>query len=198
MQAMRLNMSQYLVGVLLYGLLTGSAPSVEPAAGDSDTLDALERRLEMAQHEQLLRLRKAYPDRLAEFSSDGCSGGLSAGWSYLVSVIPTAGETHGDYPPWEACCIDHDRRYHIGGGKTADAPQSFDARKQADLALRSCVLATGQRRAPELTEAYGLSAEQIQALYLSIAALMYRAVRIGGVPCSGLPWRWGYGWPDCQ
>ena len=34
-------------------------------------------------------------------------------------------------------------------------------------------------------------------LYAAIAELMYRAVRIGGIPCSGLPWRWGYGWPEC-
>ena len=32
----------------------------------------------------------------------------------------------------------------------------------------------------------------------AIADLMYRAVRIGGVPCTGLPWPWDYGWPECD
>ena len=32
----------------------------------------------------------------------------------------------------------------------------------------------------------------------AVASLMYRAVRLGGIPCSGLPWRWGYGWPECD
>ena len=35
-------------------------------------------------------------------------------------------------------------------------------------------------------------------VYEVIGDLMYRAVRIGGIPCSGLPWRWGYGWPECD
>jgi hypothetical protein len=35
-------------------------------------------------------------------------------------------------------------------------------------------------------------------IYQGIADLMYRAVRLGGIPCSGLPWRWGYGWPACD
>ena len=30
------------------------------------------------------------------------------------------------------------------------------------------------------------------------ADMMYRAVRIGGGPCTGLPWRWGNGWPGCN
>ena len=49
-----------------------------------------------------------------------------------------------------------------------------------------------------LNDEYGLSVDQVEVLYDSIAGLMYRAVRIGGVPCSGLPWRWGYGWPACE
>ena len=45
---------------------------------------------------------------------------------------------------------------------------------------------------------YGLSAGMVDLLYAGIAGAMYRAVRLGGVPCSALPWRWGYGWPECK
>jgi hypothetical protein len=38
---------------------------------------------------------------------------------------------------------------------------------------------------------------ELAAAYDVIAGLVYRAVRAGGVPCSTLPWRWGYGWPKC-
>jgi hypothetical protein len=31
-----------------------------------------------------------------------------------------------------------------------------------------------------------------------IGDLMYFAVRAGGKPCSPFPWRWGYGWPNCE
>ena len=37
----------------------------------------------------------------------------------------------------------------------------------------------------------------VETLYAANAELMYSAVRIGGIPCSALPWRWGYGWPEC-
>ena len=44
---------------------------------------------------------------------------------------------------------------------------------------------------------YDVSAGTGETLYAAIAELMYSAVRIGGIPCSTLPWRWGYGWPEC-
>ena len=34
--------------------------------------------------------------------------------------------------------------------------------------------------------------------YEAISELMYRAVRIGGIPCTNQPWRWGYGWQQCR
>ena len=72
------------------------------------------------------------------------------------------------------------------------------ARKAADLALKACVLEAGVERTQEIVDEYGLSAEQVGTIYEAVAELMYRTVRVGGVPCSGLPWRWGYGWPDCE
>ena len=76
--------------------------------------------------------------------------------------------------------------------------ESFEARKDADLTLKACVIETGIERAPKLVKEYKLSTEQVSLLYETVANLMYRAVRLGGIPCSGLPWRWGYGWPECE
>ncbi|MDE1461883.1 hypothetical protein [Spartinivicinus poritis] len=71
-------------------------------------------------------------------------------------------------PVWEYCCILHDKVYWQGG--------TAQQRLKADNNLQQCV---------------------IQAGYPRLADLMYHAVRAGGGPCTGLPWRWGYGWPHC-
>jgi hypothetical protein len=161
-------------------------------------IDALERQLEMGRHEQLVA-RKADPGSVLEgFTTDGCSGGLSVGWEYLARHIERFHAAHGTHPAWESCCITHDRAYHPGGPRGATAAESFGARKEADLALKACVLETGVKRAPELSAEYGVPERELQVLYAAIADLMYRAVRIGGMPCTGLPWRWGYGWPQCD
>jgi hypothetical protein len=123
---------------------------------------------------------------------------LSVGWEYLAGKIQRFQATHGTHPAWEACCIIHDRAYHRAGPREATAAESFTARREADLALKACVLETGFKRTPELSAEYNLSAQEVELLYAAIAELMYRAVRIGGMPCTGLPWRWGYGWPACD
>ncbi len=79
----------------------------------------------------------------------------------------------------------------------ASAEESNGARFAADEALRVCVLDTGARRIPQLMESYGLTEAQIASAYELIADAMFNAVRLGGGPCSGLPWRWGYGYPGC-
>jgi hypothetical protein len=155
-------------------------------------VDALER------HEQLATLKVRAGSTLAEFTTDGCSGGLSIGWEYLAGKIKDFQTTHGTEPPWESCCISHDHKYHTGGPRETTADESFKARKEADLALKSCVLETGLKRAPELITEYDVSSREVRIIYTGIADLMYRSVRIGGMPCTGLPWRWGYGWPACE
>ena len=182
--------------VLVCALLPACSDSSEKAA-PSASVDRLERQLELGHHADLLA-RMALPDStLAAFTTDGCSGGLSIGWEYLAEEIEDIRNYHGSRPPWEDCCIEHDRLYHAGTAVDASAEESFKARKQADLALLYCVVETGNTRLEELTVEYDLSAETVQMLYAAISELMYRAVRLGGVPCSGLPWRWGYGWPQC-
>lgn len=169
----------------------------EPAPSES-MLDDLERSLEMGRHERLVAEKLNPEHQLSAFTTDGCSGGLSVGWNYLAQKIEFLKVVHGDLPPWESCCISHDILYHTAGDRDISAEMSFKARRQADEVLRTCVIDTGLSRAPELSEQYGLSVEEIGQVYRVIGDLMYRAVRIGGVPCSGLPWRWGYGWPECE
>ena len=133
---------------------------------------------------------------LAPFTTDGCSGGLSAGWTLVAETFPDFAAVQGDVPPWEACCIIHDRAYHDGGG-AEDAEASYDARVQADEELRSCVRETGESHLEALAIRYDTTPETVRRAYGTIADAMYMAVRFGGGPCSGLPWRWGYGYPQC-
>jgi hypothetical protein len=49
-----------------------------------------------------------------------------------------------------------------------------------------------------LSAEYGIGEDDVRLLYNSLAEGMYGAVRIGGAPCTGLSWRWGYGWPNCK
>jgi len=161
-------------------------------------IDAVERHLEFERHKQFLATKLQAGSILTEFTTDGCSGGLSVGWEYLADSIPHFQKVHGNKPAWESCCITHDRAYHSGGPPDGTAETSYEARKNADLALKSCVLATAARRGPDLMKEYGIPETEVQRIYGVIAELMYRSVRIGGVPCTNLPWRWGYGWPECD
>lgn len=168
-------------------------PATAPPASDRP----LERAVEMPAHRALMRVRAAPGTQLAPFSTDGCSGGLSAVWTTVADSLPRFAETHRDAPPWEACCVTHDRRYHNADG--ANLPDaSFAARLAADEALRRCVLATGEARQSALAAEYGVDPARIRFAYATIADAMFLAVRFGGGPCSGLPWRWGYGYPGCS
>lgn len=169
----------------------------EPVATDP-AVDALERQLKLGRHERLLARIAEDDTVIDDFVTDGCSGGLSAGWEQIVARFPEFAARHGEKPPWQACCVVHDRHYHAGGADSASAEQSFERRKDADLALKACVAEAGVGRSAELREIYGLTEAQVSGLYAAIAQLMYRAVRLGGIPCSNQPWRWGYGWPPCR
>lgn len=90
---------------------------------------------------------------LQPFSSDGCS--LFPDQSLIL---------HAD---WCDCCVLHDVAYWQGG--------TAQQRRDADAALRDCVLAKTQDQA--------------------LAQLMYNGVRMGGSPYFYNWYRWGYGWP---
>jgi hypothetical protein len=98
------------------------------------------------------------PDDVAPdypFTSDGCSGLMSWLWWTVFG--------HG--PPWEGCCVTHDRAYWMGGTR--------EERRAADRRVRECVAARG---------------------YPVIGWIMEKAVRIGGGPWWPTHYRWGYGW----
>ena len=158
--------------------------------------EQLSRSVELPAHGWLAEVRDAPETTLSAFTTDGCSGGMSSLWSFMAERFPAFAEAHEGTPPWEGCCVVHDRAYH-SGGPDSSPEASYDARLQADEALRACVEQTADSRDAVLSEIYGLDAEQIRQVYAAIAAGMFQAVRLGGGPCTGLPWRWGYGYPQC-
>lgn len=149
---------------------------------------------ELKSHEKLADVRAQ--STLAPFTTDGCSGGMSATWSVVAHLFPTFEDIHMETPPWQDCCVTHDRAYHLGNeDPTPNA--SYAARLVADQTLQACVAETAESRRDVLKSEYGMSDSQIDMAFRMIGATMYDAVRFGGGPCSGLPWRWGYGWPSC-
>jgi hypothetical protein len=156
----------------------------------------IQRDIELKAHRELIQLLREDGRRLSAFATDGCSGGLSKAWLTVSDHFPAFAKAHEKAPPWEHCCITHDRSYHSAGGAT-EAHESYVLRLAADRALRKCVSKTGNRRSAYLSTKYGLSEDQIHAAYEAIANAMFDAVRIGGFPCSGLEWRWGYGYAQC-
>jgi len=117
---------------------------------------------------------------------------MSAGWAVFARGVPGAGVRIGQRPPWEPCCVDHDRAYWQGRGE-----DGYRRRLAADRVLRQCVLDTARRQGDAWAEQLGLEHDELQRLMRQVAEAMYLAVRLGGGPCTGLPWRWGHGWPPC-
>jgi hypothetical protein len=191
MRARRLFFSvTFMVVSAVTAAQTGSQPE--------GVIDTAVRDLELAQHEKLLHAQSARGASLSAFTTDGCSGGLSSVWQTMTVAISAIARRHGAHPPWEACCVTHDRLYHAAAPPGADAQASYNARLHADADLRQCVRRTGTDRLAALSAEYGLSESEVRTIYDGIASFMYRAVRLGGAPCTGLSWRWGYGWPNCQ
>lgn len=161
-------------------------------AASAPLLEDIDRRLENISLEKLAYVQQQPGSTRAPFTSDGCSGGMSDGWEYLADAFPYFKEKFGDKPPWENCCVAHDRVYWQG-----ETQNGYEKRYQADLKLKACVIDTGNRLSDELAARLDANKDEIQEAFTVAAKLMYRAVRIGGKPCTRLPWRWGYGWPHC-
>ena len=89
---------------------------------------------------------------LADFTTDGCS------------MFPDG--TPAQPKLWCQCCVEHDKAYWAGG--------TADARRDADIKLKECVLALGQAKTAEI---------------------IWFGVRIGGSAYWPTPFRWSYGWP---
>ncbi len=145
-------------------------------------------------HEQLENTKQTH--ELAPFVSDGCSGGVSAGWTRGVqqfSEISSSFEaSYGEIAviPFEAACIAHDAAYHTGEG-------GYIGRLRADNALRTAILTYAMENYAEIQTRTGITTpEQVLYLYELIAEAVYRGVRLGGAPCTGETYAWGYGYNE--
>lgn len=157
--------------------------------------DQLGRGLELKAHDALMsQVTKAKAP--APFTTDGCSGGLSSTWQSVAAYWPQFARDHQEQPPFETCCVSHDHAYH-NAGSALNASDSYQARLVADRALQACVIDTGEVRRAELAILYKVSEVQVVEAYELLAGSMYYSVRFGGGPCSGLSWRWGYGYDQC-
>lgn len=161
------------------------------------SLSQMARASELRAHARLLSSNAAAKASVDEFTSDGCSGGLSASWQQIAGYWPGFAAQYSDAPPFEPCCVTHDRAYHAITGASSPM-ESYVARLRADRELRHCVQQVARVDGVELATDYGVSQQVLRGAFQHLSQAMYYAVRFGGGPCSGLPWRWGYGYPDCQ
>jgi hypothetical protein len=163
---------------------------IAPLANAQSLVDKGVREFEELRLQQLKTIQSK--STITSFTTDGCSGGQSFNWQLLSKTIPGFEKEFGEKPPWEDCCVAHDKVYWQGS--TVDG---YIKRQHADEGLKQCVIDTGTQLAPQLSVKYSVSKEAIHQAFSTTAELMYQAVRLGGQPCSLLPWRWGYGWPNC-
>ena len=188
-------MPRILVIAMLVAHATFSVADGVPEDDNSinDIVVKVERDLEEWRHSWLYKTIAGTDKQIESFTTDGCSGGMSDGWQHMSQVLPAFREKFGDRPPWEPCCVAHDRAYWVGATENG-----FEQRKLADEQLRQCVRDYGKSHREERAKQFRLDETIIERQFIITAALMYRAVRVGGQPCTPFPWRWGYGWPSCQ
>lgn len=170
-------------------LATGPVRAGDPAA--------FGQALELPAHRALIARRDQPGTSLTPFETDGCSGGMSEVWRLVADQFPGFAKSYESVPPWEFCCVTHDQAYH-NGVNAPEAQASFSARLTADRALQSCVENVALTRRDELAVVYDITPDQVETAYATIAGAMFWSVRFGGGPCTGLPWRWGFGYPGCS
>lgn len=132
--------------------------------------------------------------QISPFVSDGCSGGVSSGWMEAMNQLEqlpigiSEQYTGLESIPFETACVDHDRVYHRGDG-------GYRGRLKSDNELRTAIMQYGITNVDQITQRHNLStAEQAIYLYEVIAEAVYRGVRLGGAPCTGQSYAWGYGY----
>ncbi len=146
------------------------------------------------QRGMLLLTRTKEAVSIEPFTSDGCSGNISSAWNTSIKglsrLFTDIDARYFDTKriPFEDLCIAHDRAYHVGEG-------GYAGRLRADNALRDGILTYALEDLENIKRRTGLSSDET-ALYLyeRIADLVYFGVRLGGAPCSGKPYAWGYGY----
>jgi len=144
------------------------------------------------QMRQLEEVKQHYS--LGDFSSDGCSGNVSRSWNIAVKELSkVSSKFNGLYTdtkniPFEYACTVHDKAYYTGEG-------GYTARLQADNTLRSEIISYGINNTKEIQERTGLNTkEEAIFLYEVVAETVYRGVRLGGTPCTGASYAWGFGY----
>lgn len=173
---------------LLFALLLWSTPLVA-----INPLEQVAREVEELNMQRLRAQQMRSDVTIDAFKTDGCSGGMSEAWKSVAGVWPEFAQSVGASPPWEYCCVAHDRDYWRG-----ETQNGYDQRLQADLELKHCVEQAGIEQSEALAERTGLAQAELRELFDLAAEFMYQAVRLGGGPCTGLAWRWGHGWPRCE
>ena len=180
-------------GLVILLLMVSLLPRICASAEIIDnSIERIERELEVSRYQTLAQVQADPHNQLAPFTTDGCSGGLSDGWRFLAKTLPPFKRKFGDKPPYEGCCVEHDRAYWRG-----ETDHGFEQRQHADLALQQCVAEYGKAHRDAFAREFDLAPETIEQNFRIVAALIYRAVRVGGAPCTSFAWRWGYGWPRC-
>lgn len=130
---------------------------------------------------------------LSDFETDGCSGNISNSWNTVVSGLSKISknfeEKYSDSKvPFEDACILHDFAYYLGIG-------GYEGRLRADNQLRDNIISYGIENADQIMKDTGIrSEEEVMYIYELIAEAIYGGVRIGGSPCSGKSYAWGYGY----
>jgi hypothetical protein len=183
--------------VLALWVMSVSVSAMATGSARADEADVFGRALELPAHRALIARRDQPGTNLSQFKTDGCSGGLSEVWRLVADQFPGFADAYESAPPWESCCVTHDRAYH-NGVNTSRAQASFAARLMADRTLEACVTDMGINRRDELAVVYDITPDQVETAYATIGGAMFWAVRFGGGPCTGLPWRWGFGYPNCS
>jgi len=178
-------------GALVFVMMASSG-----LAENTPIATVMQKNLELPAHRSLQSVMSDPKTEMIPFETDGCSGGMSWSWRVVADLFPDFEQAQGAQPPWEDCCIVHDRAYY-DAGNARDAETSFEARLAADNALLQCVAQPSNEEVNALAQRYGVPTARIRFAYEMIAGSMFNAVRFGGGPCSGLPWRWGFGYPGC-
>ena len=132
-----------------------SSAIAQDAAAPEDPI-SLWLRMELPAHRALQRVREAPGTTLTPFTTDGCSGGLSDVWRVVADRFPAFAEAHRQAPPWEGCCVIHDRAYHAAGPDAA-AELSYAARLQGGPGLATLCGSFGDTDIGDLARLYGLT-----------------------------------------
>ena len=126
------------LAVVFLVFTSGSAASQDL----SDLAIEVGRAVELPAHQSLMKMVGEEKSALAEFTTDGCSGGVSVVWTFIAKNFPAFAEVHRNAPPWHYYYLYGLERVgallgikHIGGDDFADNTE-FACRGGVDLVAR--------------------------------------------------------------